>query len=164
MSRGVSRCFAVEDAVWVKTVRGETVSSDDDVVTQVVSPVTYLVKVSQVLRFTHADHIKARYATPYSASGTPVQPVQTSQDATPPMVPRPCGPAIGLPLGYPRTTKSATVPLLATTSPTAGTAASGSSDHPGAPGVPSAAERATLRRSERVRRDPDKYQPSNFRK
>ncbi|KAL3186853.1 hypothetical protein MRX96_004790 [Rhipicephalus microplus] len=78
------------------------------------------------------------------------------------MVAGPCGPAIELPLvDLP---ESATVPLPASASPTAGTAASGSSDHPGAPGAASAAERATLRRSQRVQRDPDGYQPSDFRK
>ncbi|KAL1483369.1 hypothetical protein MTO96_033247 [Rhipicephalus appendiculatus] len=164
--------FLWGDAVWVKTVRGETVSWDDGVVTQVVSPVTYLVKVSQAVRFTIADHIRARYASPDFSSCTQLQPAfQPSQDSTLPRVPRPCGPVIGSPLGVPRATESATASLPATASHTAGTAASGSPataspspDQPGAVGAPSAAELPTLRRSERVRHAPNRYQSSDFRK
>lgn len=59
LSRAADRFFAVDDLVFVKTVRGEEVSWNDGVV-QNVSPVTYLVRVDDQVRFTHADHIRAR--------------------------------------------------------------------------------------------------------
>lgn len=165
MSRGVPRCFAVGDAVWVKTVRGETVSWEDGIVTQVISPVTYLVKVSQAVRFTHSDHIRARHGSQDSSSYPQAQPAPTaSVDTTPPTVPMACGPVAGSPLVNPHAIDSATSLLPATASPTAGAAASGSPDQPSADDAPPAVELPTLRRSARVRHAPNRYQSSDFRK
>ncbi|KAL1483822.1 hypothetical protein MTO96_032932 [Rhipicephalus appendiculatus] len=54
--------FVVGDRVLVKTVRGESVSWEEGVVMQVVSAVTYMAKVRDVHRFTHADHLRPRHA------------------------------------------------------------------------------------------------------
>ncbi|KAL1478713.1 hypothetical protein MTO96_034897 [Rhipicephalus appendiculatus] len=62
--RGQERTFVVGDRVLVKTVRGESVSWEEGVVIQVVSAVTYMVKVRDVHRFTHADHLRPRHADP----------------------------------------------------------------------------------------------------
>ncbi|KAL1473472.1 hypothetical protein MTO96_038643 [Rhipicephalus appendiculatus] len=56
--------FVLRDRVLVKTVDGESVSWEEGVVIQVVSPVTYMVKVRDVHRFTHADHLRPRHADP----------------------------------------------------------------------------------------------------
>ncbi|XP_049527389.1 uncharacterized protein LOC119458790 [Dermacentor silvarum] len=161
VSRGVPRCFSVGDAVWVKTVRGESVSWDDGVVTQVVSPVTYLVKVSQAVRFTHVDHIRARYASSGSSSFPPVQTAPTaSEDTAHPSAPMSSGPVAVPPLGVSGAKESANQQLPVPESPTPGTAAPGSSNQPDpAP----TAELPLLRRSARVRHPPNRYQPSDFR-
>ncbi|KAL1444541.1 hypothetical protein MTO96_029770 [Rhipicephalus appendiculatus] len=62
--RGRERLFDVGDKVFVKTVRGESASWEEGVVRQVVSAVTYVVKVREQLRFTHADHLRPRHADP----------------------------------------------------------------------------------------------------
>lgn len=52
------------DGVLVKTVRGESVSWEEGAVIQVVSAVTYMVKVRYVQSFTHTDHLCLRHAGP----------------------------------------------------------------------------------------------------
>lgn len=59
---GEERVFRVGDRVYVKTVRGEHVSWQEAVVTQVVSAVTYVVKVHNQFRFVHADHLRSQHA------------------------------------------------------------------------------------------------------
>lgn len=65
--RGTERGFLVSDKVFVKCVRGENVAWEDGVVTQIVSPVTYLVNVAGEVRFVHADHLRHSFARPVSA-------------------------------------------------------------------------------------------------
>ncbi|XP_049268011.1 uncharacterized protein LOC119379063 [Rhipicephalus sanguineus] len=134
------------------------------VINTVISPVTYLVKVSQAVRFTHADHIRARHGSPDSSSCPQAQPAPTASQDTTPTLPMACGPVAGSPLANPCATDTATSLLPETASPTAGTAASGSADQPGAEDAPPAAELPTLRRSARVRHAPNRYQSSDFRK
>lgn len=58
--RGCAESFSVGDAVYVKTTRGEPVSWLEGTVEQVVSPVTYMIRVQGRLQFTHVDHLRTR--------------------------------------------------------------------------------------------------------
>ncbi|XP_054279190.1 uncharacterized protein K02A2.6-like [Macrosteles quadrilineatus] len=58
--RGKPRSFVIDDNVYVRTVRQEKIKWQPGVVTKVVSPVTYLVRVDGRVRFVHADHLRAR--------------------------------------------------------------------------------------------------------
>ncbi|KAL1486430.1 hypothetical protein MTO96_031393 [Rhipicephalus appendiculatus] len=59
--RGSAEYFSVGDKVFVKTVRGEVESWQEGIVEQVVSPATYLVKIGDYVRFTHVDHLRKRW-------------------------------------------------------------------------------------------------------
>ncbi|XP_054287546.1 uncharacterized protein K02A2.6-like [Macrosteles quadrilineatus] len=56
--RGKQRTFTLQDKVYVKTVRNEKINWQPGVITKVISPVTYLVKVDNRSRFVHADHLR----------------------------------------------------------------------------------------------------------
>ncbi|XP_054278977.1 uncharacterized protein K02A2.6-like [Macrosteles quadrilineatus] len=56
--RGKQRTFTLQDKVCVKTVRNEKINWQPGVITKVISPVTYLVKVDNRSRFVHADHLR----------------------------------------------------------------------------------------------------------
>lgn len=56
--RGKDRSFSIHQKVYVKTVRNENVNWQPGIITKVISPVTYLVKVNQRTRFVHADHLR----------------------------------------------------------------------------------------------------------
>lgn len=58
--RGPGESFSVGDGVYVKTTRGEPVSWQEGTVEQVVSPVTYMVRIQDRLQFTHVDHLRPR--------------------------------------------------------------------------------------------------------
>ncbi|KAL1443101.1 hypothetical protein MTO96_030451 [Rhipicephalus appendiculatus] len=58
--RGPAEFFSVGDGVYVKTTRGERVSWQEGTVEQVVSPVTYMIRVQGRLQFTHVDHLRQR--------------------------------------------------------------------------------------------------------
>lgn len=56
--RGNPRSFTVEDKVYVKTVRNEKINWQSGIITKIISPVTYLVKVDNRTRFVHVDHLR----------------------------------------------------------------------------------------------------------
>lgn len=56
--RGKPRFFNIGDHVFVRTVRNEDVNWNSGEVIKVVSPVTYLVRVDGRTRFVHADHLR----------------------------------------------------------------------------------------------------------
>ncbi|XP_040355390.1 uncharacterized protein K02A2.6-like [Ixodes scapularis] len=158
-SRGANRSFVVGDTVLVKTVRGELVSWEEGVVTQVVSPVTYLVKVAQVVRFTHADHIRDRLASPTSLAAPPTPEEPTLPDVpvpreTQPMVPQVASAAMPADsqAGSQQATRTREQPLP----PPSSTSAPVTTPEP-------CTEAPTSRRSTRVRRPPDRYKPEDFR-
>lgn len=158
-SRGANRSFVVGDTVLVKTVRGEQVSWEEGVVTQVVSPVTYLVKVAQVVRFTHADHIRDRFASPTSVTAPPTPEEPTLPDVpvpreTQPMVPQVASSAVPADsqAGSQQATRTRQQPLP----PPSSTSAPVTTPEP-------CAEAPTSRRSTRVRRPPDRYKAEDFR-
>ncbi|XP_037567786.1 uncharacterized protein LOC119448628 [Dermacentor silvarum] len=164
--RGSERLFDVGDQVFVKTVRGECASWEEGVVHQVVSAVTYVVKVREQLRFTHADHLRSRHADPAArlepmsrlenpvtqhsdmaaestssvpANAAPTHPVQQAKRHIPPL-------NIDCP-----TPSTASTPLTSTSQPEALSAAP-------------PAERQPLRRSTRTRNPPDRFKHEDFAK
>lgn len=164
--RGSERLFDVGDQVFVKTVRGECASWEEGVVHQVVSAVTYVVKVREQLRFTHADHLRSRHADPAArlepmsrlenpvtqhsdmaaestssvpANAAPTHPVQQAKRHIPPL-------NIDCP-----TPSTASTPLTSTSQPEALLAAP-------------PAERQPLRRSTRTRNPPDRFKHEDFAK
>lgn len=56
--RGKPRAFLVDEKVFVRTVRNEKVNWQPGIVTTIVSPVTYKVKVDGRTRFVHVDHLR----------------------------------------------------------------------------------------------------------
>lgn len=56
------RNFELSENVYVRTVRQEQINWQPGIVTKVVSPVTYLVKVDGRIRFVHIDHLRSRAA------------------------------------------------------------------------------------------------------
>ncbi|KAL1469667.1 hypothetical protein MTO96_024895 [Rhipicephalus appendiculatus] len=61
--RGSTEYFSVGEKMFVKTVRGEVESWQKGLVEQVVSPPTYLVKIGNSVRFTHLDHLRKRWTS-----------------------------------------------------------------------------------------------------
>ncbi|XP_042142263.1 uncharacterized protein LOC121833204 [Ixodes scapularis] len=53
--------FCVNEKVYVKTTRGEAESWQEEIIEQVASPATYLVRVKDNVRFTHSDHLQKRW-------------------------------------------------------------------------------------------------------
>nr|XP_050031102.1 uncharacterized protein K02A2.6-like [Dermacentor andersoni] len=171
--RGQERSFVVGDRVLVKTVRGERVSWEEGVVIQIVSAVTYMVKVRDQLRFTHADHLRPGHADPGETpphaevgvkqttpeglpaddrTPTPRQP-QADQDG-------PSSP--GTPADPDRRTTlehDESVPPP-TQQPVPQDLAE--SHVPAAPAAPNSEEQPPLRRGARVRRQPDWFRSEDF--
>ncbi|XP_054267315.1 uncharacterized protein K02A2.6-like [Macrosteles quadrilineatus] len=56
--RGKPRSFNVDDHVLVRTVRNENINWHSGVITKVISPMTYLVRVDGKTRFVHVDHLR----------------------------------------------------------------------------------------------------------
>ncbi|XP_042147449.1 uncharacterized protein K02A2.6-like [Ixodes scapularis] len=108
VSRGAERVFNVGDRVFVKTVRGECVSWEEGIVCQVVSAATYVVKVLNQLRFTHADHLRPRHAEPIARPG------RTTVDDDPSIPP-----PTSFPAQVPSAPPSAKAPTLAAPPPDA---------------------------------------------
>ncbi|KAL1485842.1 hypothetical protein MTO96_031717 [Rhipicephalus appendiculatus] len=83
--RVAERVFRVGDGVYVKTVRGELVSRQKTVATQVVSALTYVVKVHNQFRFVHADHLRSLHA----GTSTRVDDAERQESRIPPAEPAP---------------------------------------------------------------------------
>ncbi|KAL1466065.1 hypothetical protein MTO96_026877 [Rhipicephalus appendiculatus] len=173
--RGAERVFRVGDRVYVKTVCGELVSWQEAVVTQVVSAVTYVVKVHNQFRFVHADHLRSLHA----GTSTKVDDAERQENRIPPGEPAPSNlsmpsdtshepaalvqPVPGPPASPPNEHRAAERPMPpeAPTQPEGTTPTS-----PPATGLssPKSPDNQALRRSTRVRKPPDHFQHTDFRK
>lgn len=158
--RGCERAFAVGERVFVKCVRSEDTSWDDGTVVQVVSPVTYLVRVTGQVRFVHADHLRPSFARPASLSqqaSLPSEQPRESPGSAGPTVETTCpeetsSAGTNAPASPPSPAADSTVPLDA----------SGDSRESSLPANDDAV--VPPRRSQRMRRPPDWFRPSDFKK
>lgn len=170
VSRGAERVFNVGDRVFVKTVRGECVSWEEGIVCQVVSAATYVVKVLNQLRFTHADHLRPRHAEPIARPGRttvdddPSIPPPTSFPAQVPSAP-PSAKAPTLAAPPPDAAGTTPTPDATAPAPPADPAREGPATPTAATPVPSTtAEKQPLRRTSRACKPPDRFKPEDFRK
>ncbi|XP_037577044.1 uncharacterized protein LOC119459305 [Dermacentor silvarum] len=170
--RGAERVFRVGDRVYVKTVRGEHVSWQEAVVTQVVSAVTYVVKVHNQFRFVHADHLRPSHAD----TSTRAYDVERPEQRIGPAEPAPSTPPVpsdtdhetaALSQPVPRPSESEPNDHAAVEPPTALEAPA----HPEVtsppttvPSSPKSTDNQAPRRSTRVRKPPDRFEHEDFRK
>lgn len=61
VGKGNANYFNEGEKVYVRTVRQEQLNSVPGVITKIVTPVTYLIKVEGRTRFVHADHLKHKH-------------------------------------------------------------------------------------------------------
>lgn len=170
--RGAERAFAVGERVYAKCVRGESISWDDGTVTQVVSPVTYLVRMAGgQIRFMHADHMRHAFARPVATEPVSVRvdEARVRRDEQPSLVVPPTQPSDGASIPAHCSTSADAFPT-----PDDGSAQS-SPIHPTSDmfptpddGEPSSRTQdvphIVLRRGVRERRPPDRFQHEDFRK
>lgn len=192
--RGPAEFFCVNEKVYVKTTRGEVESWQEGIVEQVVSPATYLVRVKDNVRFTHADHLRKRWCMAPRPSFTSGQHVTAIPDSRPDDQRNPWKNSQSTEASsaveelHDRALSSAQEPqLLNEGSPysygqaegngrsSPATSSHGVADFDGTRTAPGNAGEATstaarvqgeapaLRRSNRTRRPPDKYQADDFR-
>ncbi|KAL1466598.1 hypothetical protein MTO96_042621 [Rhipicephalus appendiculatus] len=169
---GAERLFRVGGRVYVKTVRGVLVPWQEAVVTQVVSAVTYVVKVHNQFRFVHADHLRSLHA----GTSPKVDDVERQENRIPLAEPAPSnlpmyaalvqpvpGPPASPPVSPPHEHRAAERPMP----PEAPTQPEGTTPiSPPATGLssPKSPDNQALRRSTRVRKPPDRFQHADFRK
>ncbi|CAN7946157.1 unnamed protein product [Ixodes hexagonus] len=182
--RGRVESFIAGEKVLVKTTRGEEVSWEEGLVTQVVSPTTYLVNVNNRTRFIHMDHLRASWASstgsvfpeipaPTPSATTEAVPEGSRAGQLPRGLPAPRFHAAELPSQGPGSVPNPEQPLevpepddrqhtphnASVSEPPA--AAQQDQGDGSASASPTA---STLRRGSRTRKAPDRYQSYEFRR
>ncbi|KAL1480451.1 hypothetical protein MTO96_034714 [Rhipicephalus appendiculatus] len=163
------------DAVFVKTTRGEPLSWEEAVVVQRVSDSTFVVKVGDRFRFVHIDHLRPR---PSRTSGSKTSLHPAIAKAHPESTlgagkqDFPSTPSGDAPLGDSMVSDATAGQLegvrldnaTSTVQPASQPEAEHSAAEPSSLTTSTTAspEGAPLRRSNRTRRPPDRYQPSNY--
>nr|XP_050042510.1 uncharacterized protein K02A2.6-like [Dermacentor andersoni] len=173
--RGRDPQMEAGDTVLVKTTRGETLSWEEAVVVQRVSDSTFVVKVGDHFRFVHIDHLRPSWITGSKTSFHPDVAKEAHPESTPStriqrdFLPTPSEentPADSL-IGGPTADQLEDVRLDDSTStkePASQPEARHSAAQPASitPSTMASPEEVHLRRSNRTRRPPDRYQASNF--
>ncbi|KAL3193749.1 hypothetical protein MRX96_000048 [Rhipicephalus microplus] len=138
------RVFSEGDWVYVKTVRQEKVSWTEGQVVRPVSPVTYLVETQNTVRQVHVDHLRSRSYSEYAGAniGTEALTRPATEDSA----------------GHREAT---TTPQQA--HPEANMAEHLPDDTKMTPAEEPSDSSLALRRSQRTRKEPDRYVPHDFR-
>ncbi|KAL1424348.1 hypothetical protein MTO96_020274 [Rhipicephalus appendiculatus] len=171
--RGRDPQMEAGDAVFVKTTRGEPLSWEEAVLVQRVSDSTFVAKVGDQFRFVHIDHLRPSWT---SGSRTSLHPAiaKAHPESTPGARNQdfPSTPSGDAPPGDSMVSDATAGQLegeclddaASTEQPPSQPEAEHSAAEPSSLTISTteSPEGAPLRRSNRTRRPPDRYQPSNY--